>query len=129
MKHVIASSDSVVQLAIQIKNGIMIQCHCTCKKYQSCKKDYSWNPSICICDNSRYLKCIVDESVIVCDEIVNVKDSASTNVTNTLSTNETNVTSTVPINSDDNIVRYKMNCYILHTFLLMIILLYIIAIM
>ena len=50
---------------------------------------------------------IVDNSVIVCNEIINVTDSVSTNVTNTISTN---VASTVSINSDnkelDTIYRF-----------------------
>ena len=45
-----------------------------------------------------HLKGIVDDSVIVCDEIVNVTDTISTNVTSTISKS---VTSTVPVNSDD----------------------------
>ena len=40
----------------------------------------------------------------------------------------TNFTSTASKNSDDKKIRYKMDCYILHTFLLAIILLFIIAI-
>ena len=50
---------------------------------------------------------------------------STTNVTNTISTN---VTSTMSISSDDKKVRYKMDCYILHTFLLVTILLFMIAI-
>ena len=45
----------------------------------------------------------------------------STNVVNTTSTN-------VSTNSDGKKVRYRMDCYILHRVLLMIILLFIIAI-
>ena len=56
------------------------------------KKNYGWNSSTCICENSRYLKSIVDDSVVVCNEIINVGDSAWTNLANTISTN---VTSTV----------------------------------
>ena len=41
---------------------------------------------------------------------------------------QTNVLSTVSINSDSKKVRHKMNCYILHTFLLLDILLLLIAI-
>ena len=48
---------------------------------------------------------------------INVADGASTNVT-----------STVLINSDDKKVIYKMDCFILHTILLVIILLLIISI-
>ena len=59
-------------------------------------------PNTCICENSKYLKSIVENSVI-CDEIVSVTDSVSTNVTNMISTN---VMSTVSINSFDKKVRY-----------------------
>ena len=69
----------------------------------------------------------------MCDEIINVTDSASTNVINTILRNMTNtisinVMSTVSKNSDDKKVRYKIDCCILHTVLLVIISLYIITI-
>ena len=54
----------------------------------------------------KYLKSIVDSLVIVRNEI-NVMNSVSANVTSALS-----------INNDDKNVRYEMDCYILHTFLL-----------
>ena len=47
-------------------------CQCDCKNYRICKKDYSWNPSTCICQNSKFLKSIADTSVITCDEIITV---------------------------------------------------------
>ena len=34
------------------------------------KKRYIWNPVICICENGKYLKSIVDGSKMVCDEII-----------------------------------------------------------
>ena len=49
--------------------------------YQTCKRDCSWNPSKCICENSKYLKSITDTSVIECDEIITVMDIASTKKT------------------------------------------------
>ena len=62
-----------------------------------CKKDYSCNPSTCVCEYSRYLVSIADDSVIVCDEIMSFTESVSTNVTNTI---PANITSIVSINSD-----------------------------
>ena len=50
--------------------------------HSTCKRDYSWNPSICICENSKYLKSIADTSLIECDEIITVMDIASTKKTN-----------------------------------------------
>ena len=35
-------------------------CQCEFKNYHKCKKDYSLNPSTCICENSKYLKSIAD---------------------------------------------------------------------
>ena len=66
------------------------------------KKDYSWNPSTCICENSKYLKSIADTSLIACDEIVSFVDIVSTKRTNTIATN-------LPINSDHNKVRHKID--------------------
>ena len=55
----------------------------------SAKKDYSWNPGTCTCEDSKYLKRIADTSVIMCDEITSVMDLVSTKMTNNISTNVT----------------------------------------
>ena len=44
------------------------------------QKNYSWNPKTCICKNSKYLKGIVDDLEIACDEVIYVTDIVSTNV-------------------------------------------------
>ena len=49
--------------------------------------------------------------MITGDEIISVMDIVSTKMTNTIATN-------VSIKSDDKKVRYKIDCYILHTVLL-----------
>ena len=46
------------------------KCRCQCKKRHLCEKDYIWNTSTCICENGTYLANIMDESVIICDEII-----------------------------------------------------------
>ena len=71
----------------------------------------------CICENSKYLKSVADTSVIACDEIIDVMDIVSTKMTNYIAA------STASINSDIKNVRYKIDCYILHTVVLVIILL------
>ena len=73
------------------------------------QKDYSWNPTTCICENSKYLKSTL---VTECEEIVSVMD--------TVSTKKTNVMSTPSINFQN--IKVK-DSYILHTVLLPIILL------
>ena len=64
----------------------------------------------------------------MCDEVINAKDSSSINVANTIAIN---FESPISISSDDEVlmkVRYEMNYYILQTFLLVIILPFIVAI-
>ena len=36
------------------------KCQSKCKKHHTCKKDYSWNPDTCICENSTSLKSVID---------------------------------------------------------------------
>ena len=86
------------------------------KEHHVCEKDYIWDPSMCICKNGKYLGCIIGYSVIRCDQIINPTDIATT------------VTSTVSANFHHKKVRYKINCYTLHTVLLVVILLFIISI-
>ena len=76
-----------------------------------------------MCENSRYLKSIADDSVIVCDEIINVMNNVSTNVTNTISTNLTN---TIPTNVTSTILMNYYEVY-LDMFLLVTILLFMIV--
>ena len=35
-----------------------------------CEKDCIWNPATCNCENGKYLASIIDNSVIMCDEII-----------------------------------------------------------
>ena len=53
-------------------------CQCECENYCMYKKDYSWNPSTCISENSKYLK---STSVTECGEIISVMDIVSTKTT------------------------------------------------
>ena len=71
----------------------MINVNTSVKEYLMCKKDYSWNLRANVCENSKYLKSIVQfksvfvylkVSVIVCDDILNFADSVSVNVTNAI---------------------------------------------
>ena len=71
---------------------------CERKNYHECKK-HSWNPSACICENSKLLKSIAETSLIACDEIISVIDIVSTKSTNTIATN---VAISMPMNSDED---------------------------
>ena len=87
----------------------MINVNASVKSTVRAEKDHSWNPSTCICENSRCLK----ELLMIQYEIINVIDSVSTN---SIPTNGTN---TVSMNSGDKKV--------LHTFLLVTMLIFLIA--
>ena len=74
------------------------------------QKDYNWNPSTCICENSKYLKRVTDTSVTECDEVITVMDNVSTKKTNTIATKKTNtlatnITSTVSTSGHSKKVR------------------------
>ena len=117
----ISKANLIAQIAICIKNGIMIYTNGTIK-VSFVKKNVMIG-----------ILALVFMRMGIIKKVVNVTDSVSVNVTNTLSTNvtntlSTNVTSTVSINSDDKKVRYEIACYILHTFFLENIMLLIIAI-
>ena len=46
---------------------------CECKnpkEHHVCEKDYIWNPATCSCENGKYLKSIIDDSVIMCNEVI-----------------------------------------------------------
>ena len=48
------------------------KCWCKCKKSHICEKDYVWNPATCNCENGKYLASIMDNSAIICDEVIDV---------------------------------------------------------
>ena len=94
------------------------KCCCECKnpiEHDACERNYIWSPATCTCKNSKYSGSIIEDSVIKYDEILSTAKNVSTNVT-------------VSTNFHNKNVRYKMDCYILHTVLLVIILLFISAI-
>ena len=46
------------------------QCRCECKKRHVLEKNYVWNPATSNCENGKYLTSIMDDSAIICDEII-----------------------------------------------------------
>ena len=65
-------------------------------------KDCVWNPSTCNCENGKYLASILDDSVIICDEIIYAEEKTL---------------------NEKNITCKTQNFYILLTFLLITIVL------
>ena len=76
----------------------------------------------CICENRKSLESLADTSVTKCDEIGIVMNNLSTKKANAITTN---VASTASINCHSKKVG---DCYILHTVLLLIILILMVAI-
>ena len=106
----IANANSIVQLAFQIKNGTMKHVHVSVKVIVHARK------IIVGILAHVFLKIVSIEKILLMIQklcVMNVMDIVSTEMTNTIATN-------VSTNSDGKKVRYKMDCYILHTVLLVI---------
>ena len=61
------------------------QCRCECKKRHVLEKNYVWNPATSNCENGKYLTSIMDDSAIICDEVIDAdadKEANSNNETN-----------------------------------------------
>ena len=55
---------------------------CDCKnlrEYNLCKKYYTWNHVTCSSKNDNILESIIDDSVITCDEIIDITKTVSAN--------------------------------------------------
>ena len=81
------------------------ECRCEFKNHHICGKYYVWNPATCNCENGKYLASIMDDSKIICDEVIK-------------SYNEE--IKTIPTNFNEKRVTCKtQGFYILLAFLLM----------
>ena len=49
-------------------------CQCECKKRHVCEKDHVWNLDTCNCKHGKHLGSIMDDSAIMCDEIIESYD-------------------------------------------------------
>ena len=56
-------------------------------KTSVCEKDYIWNLSTCSCENGKYLASIMDDSAIMCDEIIDAEAKSNDEETKTIPTN------------------------------------------
>ena len=52
-----------------INGGITINVDVSVKN-SVCGKDFVWNPSACNCENEKYLASIMNDSAIICDEVI-----------------------------------------------------------
>ena len=66
------------------------------QKHHICEKDYIWNPATCSCKNIKYLASIIDNSVIMCDEIIEETKTVPTNFNEKKSPNIISITGFEP---------------------------------
>ena len=52
------------------------KCLYECKERLVCEKDYVWNPATCNYENKKYLASIMDDSAIICDEVIDADADA-----------------------------------------------------
>ena len=53
------------------------KCRCEYKKHHLFEKEYVWNPATGNCENGKYLASIMDDSGIICDEVIDVDDETN----------------------------------------------------
>ena len=88
---------------------------CECRKHHICEKGYVSNPSTCICKNEKYLVNIMDDSAIICGEVIDGDAKLSRK-------DDNDETKTISKNSNEKKATCKIqNFYILLAFLLIII--------
>ena len=56
------------------------KCRCEHKKCHVCEKNYVWNPATCNCENGKYLARIMDNSAILCNEVIEPYDEETKNI-------------------------------------------------
>ena len=117
----IVNANSIVQNVIQNKNGIIKLVNVIVKIIVKCQKDYRYDPSVGISENSKYLKSIDDVSVIEWGDAITGMGIVSIIKTNTVATEKINTITTNAVSTASINCVSKKDCYILHTVLLVII--------
>ena len=57
-------------------------CPCKCKSHHICEKEYVWDTALWSCGNGQYLTNIMYDSVIMCDDIIDVEAESCNEETN-----------------------------------------------
>ena len=94
--------DLIEKYVIQINGGIRMNVNVSVKDFMYVKK-IVWNPTPCSCENGKYLGSIMNNSVIICDEVI---ESYGEEI------------KTIPTNFKEEVTCKTQNLYILLAFLL-----------
>ena len=113
MYHTSVNVNLMVENVIRITIGITINVGMNPKERSACKQDYISNPPTCSFESGRYLKSIIDSSIITCDKMTDTAAKLYAKTTkNTLS--KTALTNF----KEEKVTCKTKNFYILLTFLL-----------
>ena len=96
MLHANVNVNLMEQNASQINGGVSVKkcwCQCKCKKHHLCEKHYFWDPATCKYENGKYLASIMDDSVITCDEVLELYNEEIKTIPTNF--NEKNTTCTI----------------------------------
>ena len=64
---------------IHVNSRIMINVDVSVKKRHVCKKDHVWNPATCNCKKVKNLANTVNDSAIICDEVIDADTKVKSN--------------------------------------------------
>ena len=81
MYHVVVNADLVGKNVIQINGGITKNVDVSVKKSNVCEKDYICNPATWSWKNGKYLASIMNNSAIMCVEIIQAAKTLPSNFT------------------------------------------------
>ena len=71
--------DLMEENVTQINDGIMINVNVSVRNVMYVKKKYVQNTATCSCKNGKYLASVMDDSAIICDEVIDADGKAKLN--------------------------------------------------
>ena len=96
---------------IQINYGKTINVDVSVKNI--CEKEYVWNPSTCSCQNGKYLVSIMDDSVIMCNEIIYTEEKNFNEKNVTSKKKNTNILLPFILTSIRLLIAVSIYCYLI----------------
>ena len=86
---------------------------CWCKKHQIREKYYVWNPVICNCENGKNLASIMDDSVIICDAVINAEETSFNEKNVTCKTQNFYILLTILLITIALLIAASIYCYLI----------------
>ena len=86
---------------------------CEYKKYHICEKDYVWNAATWNYENGKYLASIIDDSGVICDEIIDVKEINFNEKNTTLKTQKLYILFAFSLITITLLIAVSIYCYLI----------------